>query len=255
MNLPNLQGILRPQTFVKIDLGRWQTIVAPALAIIVSFAVLILVIWPKFTGALRIRSQNVELEARVVSLAAKTQLLESLDKFLLDQQLSAVEAMLPSNEALFSFVRQVQSAAATSGVILNKIDVGPSSTSTSGVKSEAASAPKIQVKVSATSDYRSLTTFLSRILSLPRANGIAELTISSSATGGEAGRLRTSAVIDAFWRQLPRDLGSIETPVVELTGEELELLAKVQSATVSTPSLGGAVPQVPTGRSDLFAPF
>lgn len=254
MNLPNLSGILRSQTVVKIDFGRWQTIVAPAAAIFVSLVILISVIRPKFIDALRIRAQNQELETRVTNLGAKAQLLASQDKFLLDQQLSAAEAMLPSGEALFSFVRQVESVAATSGVILNKIDVGPSALA-SGTKQEAVTASKIQVKVAVTSDYRSLVTFLSQILSLPRANGIAELTISSSATGGEAGRLRTSMVIDAFWRSLPRDLGSIEAPLAQLTDEELEFLAKVQSATVSTPSLGGAVPQVPTGRSDLFAPF
>lgn len=254
MNLPNLSGILRLQTFAKFDFGRWQTIVAPAAAIVVSLVILFLVIWPKFTEALRIKAQNQELETRVANLRVKAQLLGSLDKFLLDQQLGVVEAMLPSDEALFSFVRQVESTAATSGVILNKIDVGPSAATASGTKQEA-TAPKIQVKVSVTSNYRSLVTFLSRISSVPRVNGIAELTISSSATGSEAGRLRTSAVVDAFWRQLPRDLGSIETPLVELTQEELELLTKIQSAAVLVPAFGAPVPQVPTGRVDLFAPF
>lgn len=255
MNLPNLPEISLRGTFAKIDFGRWQTIVAPVCAIVVSLAILVLAIRPKFTAALRIRAQNAELEARVTSLGEKAELLESLDKFLLDKQLAVAEAMLPSGEALFSFVRQVESAAATSGVILNKIDVGPSSALASGAKSEASSIPKIQVKVSLTSDYRSLVTFLGRILSLPRANGIFELTISSSATGGQSGPLRTSTVIDAFWRPLPRDLGSIETPVVQLTEKEMELLAKAQVATVSTPTFGGVVSLVPTGRSDLFAPF
>lgn len=255
MNLPNLPEISLAGTFAKIDFGRWQTIVAPVLAIVVSFVVLILVIWPKFTAALRIRVQNVELEARVTSLGEKAQFLQSLDKFLLDQQLAVAEAMLPSDEALFSFVRQVESAAVTAGVILNKIDVGPSSALASGAKSEASSVPKIQVKVSLTSDYRALVTFLGRIISLPRADGISELTISSSVIGGQSGPLRTATVIDAFWRPLPRDLGSIETPVAELTEKELELLDKVQVVTVSTPSFGAVVPLVPTGRSDLFAPF
>lgn len=255
MNLPNLPEISLGGTFAKIDFGRWQTIVAPFAAIVVSLAILVLVIWPKFTEALRIRAQNVELEARVTSLGEKAQFLQSLDKFLLDQQLAVAEAMLPSDEALFSFVRQVESAAVTSGVTLNKIDVGPTLTTTSGAKSEAESVPKIQVKVSLTSDYRALVIFLGRIISLPRVDGIAELTISSSVTGGQSGPLRTATVINAFWRPLPRDLGSIETPVAELTEKELELLDKAQVVTVSTPSFGVVVPLVPTGRSDLFAPF
>lgn len=255
MNLPNLPEISLGGVFAKVDFGRWQTIVAPFAAIVVSLAIFILVIWPKFTEAFRIKAKNVELEARVSGLGEKAQFLQSLDKFLLDQQLAVAEAMLPSDEALFSFVRQVESAAATSGVTLNKIDVGPSPTTTSGAKSEAESGPKIQVKVSLTSDYRALVAFLERIISLPRANGIFELTISSSAIGGQSGTLRTFALINAFWRPLPGDLGLIETPVSGLTEKELELLDKAQVVAVSTPSFGAVVPLVPTGKSDLFAPF
>ena len=61
--------------------------------------------------------------------------------------------------------------------------------------------------------------------------------------------------ISAYWKQLPTDLGSIETPVVELTESEKETLQKIIDTGLATAIPAPSLPQVPVGREDIFAPF
>ena len=261
MNLPEISANLHNLKLGRgVDLGKITTLGAPVGAIFVSLLILILVVWPKLSEALRLRASNVELSSRVGVLSTKVQLLSSLDKAQLDSQLGASEQILPSDKAVFPFVREVELAAVRTGVLLNKVDATPGSlsgdsgevTPKAGVVSDPA--PKIQVKISMTSDYRSLLNFLSSMYSISRVVGIRDFTISSSSVSGQDSlALRTSLVIDAYWKSLPSKLGSIESPIENLSAQELEILARVKAAEVSSPP--AVVPTVPTGRADLFAPF
>ncbi len=262
----NLGGISTVTNFVKIDISRSRAMAAPILAIAVSLIILATVIWPKFTQALQIRAANRELAIRRDTLSAKVQILQSLDKVALDQQLAVAEQLLPSDKAIFAFLRQIEAAAGASGVILSKVDVAPGAVSaTSEIKTEGTAsvrddaksiASSVQVKVSLTSDYQSLLNFTQRIFSLARVTGVNELSVSSSDSAGEGSSLRTSIVVNAYWRFLPGELGSIESPIIQLTDEQVSLIEKANLSIVSGPTGdGGSVPSVPTGRSDLFAPF
>ena len=269
MNLPNISALKLGTGF---DTSRITTMAAPIGAMIVSVLVLIFIVWPKITGVLALRSANEDLAVRTQNLASKVQILSSLDKVELTSDVGYAEQLLPSDKGVFSIIRQVELSAGSSGVVLNKVDVTPGSlnqddTSSAAVGNAAQqgaksgetvdSAPKIQLKVAITSDYSSFLNFLANISSIVRVISIRDLTLSSSSSPGETAPLRTNVVINAYWKPLPTKLGQVESPVSKLTDSELARLAKAKNAAVENPiaASSSAVPQVPTGRSDLFAPF
>lgn len=268
----NLSSFSIARILPKIEFGRTQALLAPAGAIAIAVIVLVLVIWPKFTQALSIRAENQQLASRAAVLETKVQVLESLDSDQLEEQLGDAERLLPSDKAVFSYIRQIEGAASAAGVILQKVDVAPGvlsgegalasqaptaqSAAPAGAPADTLEGAKVQVKISLTSDYKSLVTFLERIVSLARVSAVRDLTIASASATGEVAPLRTSMAVDAYFRPLPAELGSIEAPVEALTADEQNLLASVRAATISSPvATSSAVIAVPTGRNDLFAPF
>lgn len=267
MNLPSVSANTSLKIGKVLDFSKISTFGAPIGAIAISVLILLFVVWPKLTEALRLRSTNAELEVRSLALAQKAQFLGTLDKFELDTQLGAAELILPSEKDVFSFVRQVESAASANGVLLTKVDAAPGQLSPIDEVAPAAAsapgtvvdpAPKIQVKVSMTSDYASLLNFLKTIQSVSRVTGIRDLTISSGASEQSA-VLSSSLVIDAYWKPLPSELGSIEAPVEALTEAEKLILGRVDyqlsEGSESAAPLPAIVPSVPVGKTDLFAPF
>lgn len=260
MNLPNISAT----RLVSIDTSRITTMVAPILAIIVSILVLFFIVWPKFTNVLALRSANRGLEVRVKNLESKAQLLSQLDKVEQTSDLGHSEQLLPSDKGVFSVIRQIEVSAGVSGVVLNRVDVTPGSLSSDDSSSAgntqpgaktietADAAPKIQLKIALTSDYNSFLNFIANLYSAARVTSVRDLTFSSSASPGQTAPLRTNLIINAYWKPLPTKLGQLESPVSKLTDSEVARLEKVESATSSAAVV---VPQVPIGRSDLFAPF
>lgn len=269
MNLPTLpvSGVTS-----KFDFSKVQTVFAPAGAIIVSVIVLIFVVWPKISQVLSIRTENAQFTERIALLSAKVGILESLDKNILDQQLVAADRLIPSDKAVFAFVRQLETSASESGVVLSKVDVAPGALSGSpstpvvtspGLTPSQSAAPatavenvevasKIQVRISLTSDYKSFVSFIERVANLARVSAIGDLTIAAGGGGSTAAPLRSSMVIDAYWKALPSELGSIESSIEQLSESEVQILDRVRKLAVSEPA-----PSVPVtaGSGDLFAPF
>ena len=186
-------------------------------------------------------------------------------------ELSSAEQLLPSEKDVFSLVGQIENIARLSGVLLSRLEVAPGSVGGTGAEANGKSAqanqatqkgdsekdvgvPKIQLKISLTSDYMSYLQFLHRLLLIPRIVAIRDLSLSSASASGQSTQLRTILTLDAYWQSLPERLGSIESPIENLSENEKKLLAQVQQSE----SGGGAapvVPIVPTGKDDLFAPF
>ncbi len=263
MNLPTLS---LSKITGRLEVSRAASLVSPIAAIIASALIIVLVVWPKFSEVLRLRTANEQLASRARTLEEKVTKLQNLDRSLLEEQLSAAEQLLPSDKAVFSLVGQVERAVGTSGVLLNGIEVAPgvldpseqtedkskpaSGAPATAKEGEAEIAPKIQVKVSVGSDYKSFIQFLTNIVSMSRVVSIKDLSLSSS---GESNQVKAALTIDAYWQVLPKELPSIEAPFEEITDSESARLEQVRTTGLVSPPV--AVPVVPLGRSDLFAPF
>ena len=230
-------------------------LLTPICAIIVSIIVLAFIFWPRLTQVIKLKNENQQLLSRSTSLEVKASKLAALDVSLLKLDLAAAEQLLPSDKAVFALVVATEKAAASSGVLLNRVEVlqDKSDAVVAPVTGQDAAAstlaPKIQLKVAITSDYRSLVQFLGNTLALPRAVGASEFTINSATSGG--GQVKVLLTIDGYWQALPAELPAIESPIEDLTSEEQSRLTRITSSGLGVTS----VPTVAKGRSDLFASF
>lgn len=261
MNLPALSlPKIIPKISVGVGFSKYVGLAAPIGAIVVSLVVLALIVWPKFTQVLKLRNENAELATRVDNLEAKVSKLSSLDRDVLNSQLVAAEQLVPSDKGVFTVIRQVEGAAASSGVLLNKIEVVPGKVNAvastpdgqavGGVPS-ASPDSLVQLNISLSSDYRSFLQFTSNVLALPRAISVEDLSLSGGSGSEGSSQVRAAMTINAYWLPLPRELSSIESPVEDLTDSEKKLLEKG----LATQPANSIIQQVPTGRTDLFAPF
>lgn len=242
---------------------------APIAVVLASVLVLVLVVWPKFSDVLALRRVNDELSDRAQKLESKAQKLSSYDKSELESQLGRSEALIPSDKEVFSLVAQIERAASSAGVVLNKVDVSPGSvgnaaggainvpiansgTAPTPADTAAGTTPKVQLKVSISSDYKSFLQFLNNVLAFSRTLVVRDLTLSAvSGTEQAGGQIRTLITIDAYYLPLPKELSSIEAPIEDLTPSEIARLNQVRAGSSGAPAL----PPVQGGRSDLFAPF
>src|SRR3989344_3860560 len=142
------------------------------IGIIVSLAVVIFVIWPKFNEIVKLRSENAHLDERAKALEDKVRILGVFSQKELEAKFVLAEKLIPSDKAVFSMITQVEKAASISGVILDKRDLVPGSASdqnaasgdsvvsATGVTGDTGSlgvdTPRIQIRVSIISDYLSL---------------------------------------------------------------------------------------------------
>ncbi len=269
MKLPALPNL---KAGYSENFGRLTKVVVPIGVIIASILVLIFVVWPKFGDVLSLRRVNDDLGARAQKLETKAQKLAGYDKSALELQLGYSEALLPSDKEVFSLVAQIERAASTSGVVLNKVDASPGNVGNVSVPGTtnlppanlpgavqtpadvaAGNTPKVQVKVSLSSDYKSFLQFLNNVFAFSRVLVIRDLTLSSvGGTGQSTGQIKTLITIDAYYQTLPAELSSIEAPIDDLTPPEIKRLNQVRASGTSGPP---TLPPVQGGRSDLFAPF
>lgn len=265
MNLPKIPALNIGDN--EEIIGRFVSFAAPIGALAVSAAIIIFIVWPRFIQILKLKDDNQKLSERVQNLNAKAQVLASLDKDLLIRELDVVEQLLPSDKGVFPLVTQIETTAASSGILLSKIDVAPGSFSESSAKTQPhaaapssqeaaaadAGASKVQLRLSLSGDYKSFLQFLNNVYSIARVVSLKELSLSSSsAASGQSSQVRASVSVDAYWSSLPTELNSIEAPVEDLAEKEAARLEQVRTTGFIAPP---AIPKVPVGRGDLFAPF
>ena len=220
----NLPAITVPKSGVSLGLGKYLPFVMPVGAILVSVVVAYFVIWPKFSEVLAMRTSNQQLDVQAAQLEEKARSLGVLaqDKLKLEKQLGQAEQLLPSDDGVFLILTQVENAAISSGVLIDKMDVNAKSLNSgkagapassqapdkSGTSSVSGVSPKVELKVSLTGGYKSFLQFLGSIYLGSRVISIDDLTLTSS-----SGVVRSSLSIDAFWKPLPTDLGSVDKPI------------------------------------------
>lgn len=247
------------------EVSKFVGFAIPVGAILISFGVAFFVVWPKYNEVMRLKETNRQNTELAQKLDVKATELSALDAGKLTEQVAGAEQLLPSDKGVFTMLRQIENTAGSSGVLISNLSIAPGAVGKSGGK-EGAAAPntaapalpakdnvdppdvsKISVKLSLTSDYKGLLSFLSGLSALPRVSAVKDLSVGSQ---GGTGQVSSSFTIDAYWQVIPSELPSIESPITKITSDEEAMLAGVSNSSVQS-----TIPQVPLGRTDLFAPF
>jgi len=267
MEIPAIAGVKKSN---NAQLAKATSLAPSIAAIVVSVVIAFFIVLPRFREVLRLKSDNVQLKNRSAKLEEKAQILDSLVVSDLEDQLVSANQLIPSDKGVFTLLSSVERTAGSSGVLLNRVEVSPGNLSKEDSKTAnsaqpagggtgsqnagkpaGGAVPKTQLKISISSDYKSFLLFLGRIYSSPRVVSVVDLTMASASSGG-TGQLNSSLLLDAFWQSTPTELSSIETPLVELTPDEL---ARLEAVEISPSEGVPSIPDVPKGRADLFAPF
>lgn len=267
MNMPSFA--IPKSTQKSLDLSKLIAFAPSVVAIVASVAIGFFVVWPKFGETLRLQKSNKDLEISAGKLEDKAQALATLDKNKLKSQLGAAEQLLPSEKGIFTFIRQMENVRNDSGVVISNLSVGSvgqfssgSETAPSGSATAPPPAPaaadslvtsagvsQVDMKLSVSSDYKSVLKFLDAVYALPRVTNIKDLTFGVGTTG----QISTNLVVSSMWQALPKDLPAVEAPVVLVSSKNEALLSKVENTgAVSSPVV---VPDVPKGKPDIFTPF
>lgn len=275
MNLPSLTVGTGAKTEHSLAAASKVLIFAPSiLAIGASILIGFFVVWPKFNETLKLKESNKTLEATSVKLSEKASALSALDVPQLKTQLTSAELLLPSDKNIFPFIRQIEDIRNKSGVVITSLSVGsvgqfksdaakpdPADAKAgtpappppaAGVDSDIAlsvGASAVEMKVSVTSDYRSILQFLNNLYAMARVTNVKDLSFAPNTEG----QITTSLVISSLWQPLPSDLPSIESPLPTMGKAETELLAKVENSGAAIAPV--PVPDVPKGRPDIFTKF
>lgn len=275
MNLPTLSvGAKSKAEHSSLDLSKFLVFAPSVLAIAASFLIAFFVVWPKFNEVLKLNETNKTLEGTSVTLRTKADDLSKIDVSKLKTQLTAAELLMPSDKSIFTFIRQVEDIRNRSGVVITNLSVGSvgqfnSDASKSGTDSTQTNAPAapppaaatvdadvaasgasvVEMKVSVTSDYKSVLQFLNDLYGMARVTTVKDLTFASSAEG----QLSTNMTISSLWQSLPTDLPAIEAPLPTITKSDTDLLARVDSSQETSASV--VVPDLPKGRPDIFSKF
>ena len=273
MNLPSLTvgaGVKTEHSLASVS--KFLIFAPSILAIVVSILIGFFVVWPKFNEMIKLKESNKALEATKVKLTEKALALSQLDQSKLEEQQTSANYLLPSQKNIFEFIGQIENIRNQSGVVITSLSVGsvgqfksnPAKADSADAKTGAPAAPPaavendvaasvgasaVEMKVSVTSDYRSILQFLNNLYAMARVTTVKDLTFSASPEG----QITTSLVISSLWQASPTDLGSIEAPLPVLSKADTDLLEKVRdsgSAIVSTP-----IPEGPKGRPDIFTKF
>lgn len=264
MNLPMVAVPTSAGTAkARADVSKYIGLGTPIAGILVSLIVAFFVVWPKFNEVLALRKVNAELATKATTLESKAEKLKSFNKSELEKQFSLAERLLPSDKGVFTFLTQLEATRGSTGVLLSKIDVtagsinsaSPSKTGSPAARAQAAQsavsgiAPSVEIRLELTSSYGSLLQFLRNLYDSARVVAIDDLAIA--AEGGVA--VKTNLVVQAFWQQLPADLGAIEAPIAELSSQEKDRLNKAEDSSSAIPA--PIIPTIIPGKPDLFAPF
>ena len=139
MNLPT---ITVPKSGVNLGIAKYLPFAMPTVSIAIALLVAYFVIWPKFGEVLSMRTTNKQMDVQASQLEEKAQVLSVLsqDKVVLEKQLAQAEKLLPSTNGIFFILREIEQAAASSGILLEKTDVDAKSLS-SGQAGTGAPAP------------------------------------------------------------------------------------------------------------------
>src|SRR3990167_9402666 len=111
----------------SLDIVKYSSLAVSAVSILVSLLILFLVVWPKLSETLQIKNSNSELSQKADSLKQKVGILAGLDQAELEEQVVAAEQLLPSDKNVFLLISPIEKAAASSGVLLNRVESTPGS--------------------------------------------------------------------------------------------------------------------------------
>ncbi len=187
-----------------------------------------ILVWPWLTSVGSLRAKAKENEMKVSILTTKLSALSGANELTLDQDLRVVNITMPEGKDLVGGLVGLRIAAADSGVLLESLRVSPgevvdeASKSAKVVEGEKENQISYSIVIQGSKDQ--IQAFFERVravaplmelerLSYAEKNGLAEATVA----------------VTSFYVPGVVQLGSIDSPIQELSAEEDQLLRRLRN--------------------------
>lgn len=220
---------------------KFKLLIFPAVIVLSSLILIILVIYPQVTKLLANQKAAGEIAEKSKFLEAKVQTLESYDPADLALKVNSALSSYPVDKDYVNVLRLLQNIIAQSGFSIVSLSLGAVSERSGNVSSYG-------LKLDVLGPTIKLPTLLSNIESSYRLMRLSNLETSA----GKDLQTSASLNVEVLYASGPVGFGSIDSPLPELSSEEetiLARLARVGDITIeeqTTAQLG------PRGKSDPF---
>lgn len=227
-----LKELLKNKYFV-----RYQILILPILSFFITAGLIFFVIIPQVGEFLSVRQGLQEANLKKEFLIQKAEVLENTNTNTFKDNIQTSLVALPEDRDIPQAIGQLLFLLNSNRLQLD--DVKFSNSAGDDGKSKS-----FQVTFDVTGSYSSVQSFLSGIKTTPRLMKINSIQVSSANN-----KVQATLGVEVYYQPLPSIIGSVDQKLPQLTGKDLEVLAKYQ-AFVTQPintSVGGA-----KGKSDPF---
>lgn len=216
---------------------KYKFYIFPIVVFISALILIGFVIYPQTVELLTNQKAATELTKKSEFLATKVSALESYDEQDLKIKVNSAVLSLPAERDLAQILGLLSELTAKSGFSVLSISLG--SIAEKGVGTQS-----YTVKIEATGPSTLLQNYLKN---LENSNRLLRVTSIDTSLGRDQ-LVSTSLTIEALYSPAPGDFGSIDSPLPDLSAEELDTLTKLARTGVSTPTqtLG------PRGKANPF---
>jgi|SRR3989344_4760312 len=228
--------IITSPVYVKYNL-----IIAPAVILVMSLLIIFLVTVPQFYNLLEIYKTIEQLKQKQSFYDSKASSLEKIPEDNYQNYLETALIALPADKDIPGSISQIVSIVGSSGLKLNNISLGNPAVSEGQLND-------FTVRLEVGGDFDQVKGFLENSKQIARLNKLQSISITGS-PGKTA--LLAEIVLQVFYQTLPKNIGSIDEPLPQITDVDLKLLDDIKSKV-------GVIKEesvAPEGAKGKFDPF
>lgn len=234
---------MKKETLLKFY-SSYKMFIFPGVVALSCLILIVLVILPQTLKLISNQRVGDDLLNRSQSLEVKAQTLESIDGEDLSRNVAYALGVYPADKDFGNVVGLIQQISSQTGFSIVSLSLGGGSSKVG--------AQSFNVVLELAGPKALLPALLSGFEDAPRLMRVGSLEVSSSASGAEG--VQVSLGLDILYASAPRDFGTIDSPLPELSAKDQELLvqlARVGGLSGAGSSTGGSV-STPRGKVNPF---
>lgn len=227
---------MEKERIIKFYLAN-RLLVFPAVVVLASLFLVIFVIFPQTAKLINNQKAMGDLNKQAELLSTKAGLLESYDGDVLSRKLGYILASLPVDKDYGPVLSVLQQMNASLGFSINSVSFNNSASSLGG----------LGVQLSVKGSKPMFQILLDNLENAPRLIRINNIDISS---GQDSQILEATLGLDALYSEPPQNLGSIDSPLPELSKKDDELISGLERLAETMASFSAG--ESPRGKSNPF---
>lgn len=233
---------MKKETILKFY-SNYKLLIFPAAVALSSLILIVLVILPQTIKLVTNQKVGDDLLSRSQNLEVKAQTLESINEEDLSRNVGYALAVYPSDKDFGNVVGIIQKITSQAGFNIVSLSLAGAGTAQAGSQS-------FNISLQLTGSKALLPILLSGFENAPRLMRVGSLEVSSSASGAEG--VQVSLGLDVLYADAPRDFGTVDSPLPQLSAKDEELLVKLARVGGQSVSAGRTGVSTPRGKTNPF---